>query len=87
MLDDDFALSLRFQRQWRGGEIEISLEARKLLAEIEYRIKRSHRLSLVQLGFRGDDLVEMHEKLFGRKPRRTKPRTGPIVLPDGTLID
>jgi hypothetical protein len=87
MFVDDFTPSLRFQRQWRGGKIEISPKARKLLADIEYRIKRSHRLSLVQLGFQGDDLVEMHEKLFCRKPRRTSPRTGPIVLPDGTLTD
>ena len=45
-----------------------------LLNDIDYRIKRLHKLSLMMIGYRGDALIEMHRMLFGRKPKRSKPR-------------
>ena len=52
-------------------------EGHTLLNDIDYRIKRSHKLSLMMIGYRGDALIEMHRMLFGRKPKRSKPRIEP----------
>jgi hypothetical protein len=77
---DDFPTSLRFLREQRPDIYNhMSSETKELLRDIEYRIKRSRRLSLMELGYRGDALIEMHEMLFGVKPRSTKPRAEPVV--------
>jgi hypothetical protein len=78
---DNMRMSLRSVKRWSRTEPEYSPQARKLIADIEYRIKRSRRLSLLEIGYRGDDLIEMHELLFGKKPKGYERYTHPSIHP------